>query len=700
MKKTVSLFTLSIATSFILNDSFAVESDKQELEEIVITSHLLSDSGLAQSVTVLSGEKLAGQLESSLGDTVANEAGVRSASFGGSVGRPVIHGLGGARVKTTEDRIDTLDVSVSSADHAVAIEPFIANKITILKGASTLLYGSGAIGGVVDVETGRIPNKMPQKLNGKVELRVDDDADARTAAARLDGHLSNAIAWHFDAFTKQADDYGISGDAESEPLKESEALQDAEAQLFEESHDESGSATLLGSRYAIDGGAIGASVIGDAGFVGAAISVLGSEYGLVGGHEHDEEEIEESGSSLHQALSHIEDDEAPGIIELKQTRIDLEGELSAPFQGIEKLNVRVGINDYQHKEIEANGEIGTVFNNDAWEGRIELSHEPIAHFKGAFGLQLGRRDFSALGEEAFVPAVVTDNLGLFWVGQQDIQMLSIEAGVRIEAVEHTLSESQLSSLEFANQSASLGFIWSIFDNASLSMLFDYTERAPAVEELYSFGPHLATQTFEVGNSALKEEAALGVNVGFHYHSDLLDVQAALYKTNFSDFIYQQNSGLVAEGFPVFDYAQDDAKFTGFDFEAALHLAEVLGGDLDISMSFDTLNAAINQGDNLPRIPADRYGLGLVWDNADWRLALNLKQVSKQNQLAIFELPSESYSDVSLRITRRLILGDKELKLFIHGRNLSDQEQREHVSFVKDVAPAPGRRIEAGLRFLF
>lgn len=693
MKKIVYLCGFSIASVVL-----SAPSTAQELEEVVVTSHLLSDNGLAQSATVLSGEKLSEELQGSLGETVAGTPGIRSASFGGAVGRPVIHGLGGGRVKTTEDRIDSLDVSVTSTDHAVTVEPFIANQINILKGSSTLLYGSGAIGGVVDTDTGRIPKALPeQDLTGRLELRLADNADAQTVAARLDGKISNSFAWHVDAFSKDADDYEISGELESQ------ALRDSEGEEHEE--EEAESDVLEGSRYDITGGAIGGSFIGEAGFIGLSVSTLDADYGLVGGHgheeEHDEHEEEGHDEEEHDEEEHDEEgEEAPGKIVLEQTRFDIEAQLNNPFAGIEKINVRLGVNDYEHQEIEGNGEVGTVFDNDAWEGRLEISHAPIAQFKGAFGLQISSRDFSAVGEEAFVPPVESDTIGAFWVGERDFDVVSIEAGVRFDSVEHQPKNSDEPRLKFNNESASLGLILPFSQHASISALVDYTQRAPAVEELYSNGPHLATQTFEIGDTSLTDETALGLSLEFHYHSDLFDVKATLYKTTFDDFIYQTNTGDIDDDLPVFSYEQDDADFVGFDFEAAMHLAQVFGGDLDITANFDTVRADIRSGANLPRIPANRQGVGLAWDNKDWRATLDVTHVSKQDRLAALEFLTDSYSDVSFRVTRRISVGDNELKLFVSGRNLGDEEQREHVSFVKDVAPAPGRRIEAGVRFLF
>ena len=243
--------------------------------------HPLANNGSAQSLIVLNGDELAEKVQGSIGETVAGEAGIRSASFGAAVGRPVIHGLGAARVKVTEDRIDTLDVSVTSTDHAVTVEPFIANQITILKGASSLLYGSGAIGGVVDVETGRIPTKLTgEPVSGRVELRAKDNGNGETGAFRLDGEAGGGFAWHVDGFSKQADDYDIPGFVESRQLRELEALEALEGGGEEEGEEEARD-VLEGSFLDVQGGSVGLSYIFDNGFVGLSVSRTEGDYGLL-----------------------------------------------------------------------------------------------------------------------------------------------------------------------------------------------------------------------------------------------------------------------------------------------------------------------------------------------------------------------------------------------------------------------------------
>ena len=674
--------------------SHDLDGHPHDLEEVIVTSHPLAEGGLSQSSIVLSGDKLSEELESSLGETLANSAGIRSASFGGAVGRPVIHGLGGPRIKTTEDRIDSLDVSVTSTDHAVTVEPFIANSVTVLKGSSTLIYGSGAIGGVVDTETGRIPSEVPEAIEGRIELRGADNANATTGAVRLDGGAGENFAWHLDAFSKSADDYDIAGELESAALI---AAEEAEAQAAgEEREEEEESDTLEGSNYDVDGGAIGFSFIGDQGFVGVSVSTTNANYGLVGGHHEEEDEEGEEHDEEE------EEEEAPGFIDLEQTRVDLEAQLNNPFAGIKKINARFGVNDYEHSEVEGNGEIGTLFDNDAWEGRLEVTHEAIFGFDGAFGIQLSQREFSAIGEEAFVPPTETDSSGIFWVGERDLDTWKLEVGARFDSVDNTSLTSASLDRDFSTVSSSIGVLIPTGETSTWSALLDYSQRAPSIEELYSDGPHLATQSFEIGDPDLEEETGLSLSLTWNYQNDVIDAHATLYHNEFDGFIYEVATGEEEDELPVLAYRQNDASFTGLDLELGVHLFEVLQGDMDLTFQFDTVSAevSIDGNDALPRIPADRVGAGLSWENDVWKVLLNYKHVSSQTDVTEFELPTESYDDVSARISRSILFGEQQLSFFIAAKNLTDEEQREHVSFVKDLAPQPGRTIEAGLRFKF
>lgn len=665
-------------------------SEAGEIEEVNVKAHPLHEKGLSQSIDVLRGSELSDALQSSLGATLAAQPGIRSANFGAAVGRPVIHGLGGPRVKTTQDQIDTLDVSVTSTDHAVAVEPFIAEQITILKGASTLLYGSGAIGGVVDIETGRIPEKRNEDgTSGRLELRAGDNQDTRTGAGRLDGNLGSAFAWHLDAFSKESDDYDIPGFAESKQFR---AAEEAEAGGEEGEGEEEAFGVLEGSRYDIQGGAVGLSWVGERGHLGLAVSTIDGSYGLVGGHE-EEEEGEEG------------EEEGVGIIELEQTRIDLSGELLSPISFVEALSFRIGINDYEHSEIEGNGELGTFFENDAWEARLHAKHEPISGFTGVAGVQLGDRDFSAVGEEAFVAPAETETSAIYWAGEREFNDFSLELGARSEKTDIDGSVDGVDmSRSFNSKSASIGFVIPQSETMSWTVLFDYAERAPSIEELFSFGPHLATSRFEIGDPNLNEESAFNISLSWEYEAENFDAHINVYRYDFDDFIYTLGTGEEDpdEGLLIFNYEQDNAEFIGLDIELGLHLLNIAGGDLDLQAAFDTVAAEIKTGDeeDLPQIPSDRFSTSLVWDNGDWHAKLTYTDVSTQNDVSPLELTTDGYSDVSAKLERSFKFQDSVLKAFIQGRNLTDEEQREHVSFVKDLAPLPGRSLEVGVQYSF
>ena len=681
---------VAISTQSVCTQAHADSASNAKIEEIQVVAHPLADNGTAQIITVLSDDELAREVQSSLGETLAGEAGIQSASFGTAVGRPIIHGLAGARVKTTADRIDTLDVSVTSGDHAVGVEPFIADQVTVLRGSSTLLYGSGAIGGVVDVSTSRIHDELIDEVSGRVQVRAADNADATNGAFIVDVPFGNNVLLHVDGFVSDADDYDIPGFAESAVQIAAEEVEEVDEG---DSHDEEEEAfgILEGSRSERQGGAVGLSFIGDKGFVGLSVSSLNADYDLVGGHGHEEGEEEEGA----------------GLIDLSQTRFDLEAQLNSTFAGIKNVNIRLGVNDYEHDEFEANGEVGTRFSNQAWEGRVELRHEPLAGFEGIVGLQLGEREFSAVGEEAFVPPVDTETLGLFWVGQRHIGSAELEAGARFENVEHAPSTVGLPDLSFNSFSASVGLLGSISDSLTVSGMVDFSGRAPTAEELYSNRPHLATSAFEIGDPNLDEEQVVALTLSTRFANERFEIDSSVYAMEFNDYIYEIGTGEEIDELPVFQWQQGDASFLGVNVKGLVHLAIIGDGDLDFNFLFDIVRGELDTGTqngaanlNLPRIPAARASVGLSWRSHDWELGFDYLSVDNQSRVADFELPTDSYEDLTLFIQRSLAVGENEIKLFLSGRNLTNDEQRYHGSIVKDFAPAPGRRWEVGVRMDF
>ena len=712
------------------------EEEPEVIEEIIVLAHPLAGEGLAQPTDVLEADELERKAVDNIGATVGNEPGIHNSPFGAGAGRPVIHGLGGARVRVMEEQIDTLDVSVSSGDHAVTVDPFVAERVEVLKGSSTLLYGSGAIGGVVDVQTGRIPHEVPERVHGAFDLRGADNGDGRNGALRLDGGGGN-VAWHLDAFTREAHDYDIPGFAESAALRaqeEEEGHHDDEHEEHadddheehaddhddehedEEGHDEHEVRGLLpGSGVEVRGGSVGFSFVGERGFAGLSVSRLDSEYGIPGhshahGHDdehghHDDEHEEHGDDHEEHADDHEDEDEhgddveATPVVILEQTRIDLEAGMADPFGGFENLNLRLGINDYEHVENEA-GEAGTAFANKAWEARAELTHGPVGSWRGTFGAQLGDREFSVVGEEAFTPPVDTSSVGLFWVGERPLGDLGLEAGLRFDRVEH--SPANGSSRAFTGSSASLGLIVPLGEGWEGTLLADYSSRSPVGEELFSDSPHPGTGAYEIGDPELDREQARNLAATLTGGGGGWSLRGTFYYTAFADFIYQAATGEERDGFDVRRYAQADATFAGFEVEGHVTIAEWGAGHLEIGAFYDTVSPEldVSGNDNLPLIPPDRTGVSLEFTGD--RLVANVDYVRawKQEDVAEFELPSDSYDDLRARIAWRLRPGDRVVDLFVAGRNLTNDEQRPHTSVVKDLAPLPGRTIEAGVRMRF
>jgi len=651
--------------------------NQKTLENVIVIAHPLSGEGLAQAVDVLEGDELERKLDANIGATLAKQPGIHSAAFGNAVGRPIIHGLSGPRVRIMEDRIDTLDVSVTSGDHAVGVDPFIAERIEVLKGSSTLLYGSGAIGGVIDIHTARIPHRIPENgFSGGIESRFDNNTDGSITAVKLNGGAGQ-IAWHLDGAYKEGGDYEIPGFAESARLRA----------LEPESGEEEVYGTLPGSHHESNSGAAGVSYLTNWGFVGMSLSKLRGDYGLPGGHVHSEEDdSSELGSTP--------------TLNMDQTRTDFELGVENPFGIFTSLNIRAALNDYEHQEKEPDGAVATNFKNKAWEARAELVYEAV-HWKNVFGFQQSRKEFSAVGEEAFIPPVDTAESGVFWVAERSFNVFDLETGLRFGRLTHEPSTGLKE--DFATIATSLGVVIPLSNAWQVGLIADYSSRAPVAEELYTNGLHIVTNTFERGNDDLTNEDAINFSATIQYLDTTWAAHITGYFTQFSDFIYQQNTGEVEAGVPVVEYRQDDALFTGIDAELSLKVAAGEEGDTHLKAMFDYVYAKldINGNDVIPRTPPMRFGFGVEsrWENFSG--SVDYLWVHKQDDVTDLELLTDGYHDLSAYLDYELqVAGSTTASLFLKAKNLTDDEQRIHTSFIKEFAPASGRSIQVGVRLEF
>ena len=650
------------------DNHFSGQEKDKIVEEVIITATPLggSDLHLAQPVAILSGAELQNRVSSSIGETLSHEPGIGSTAFGAGASRPVIRGQGGSRVRILESGISSMDVSNLSPDHAVGIEPLAVTQIEVLKGPATLLYGSGASGGVVNIVTNRIAEALPEKPAAKFRLMYNDVSEERSGALSGDTGLG-PFALHLDGSRRRTDDYEIPDFGSEEP----------------EPGERRG--TLANSDVETDSLNGGASYIGEHGYLGFSLGRYESDYGIPG---------------------------EGARIELDQDRYDIKGQWDKPLEPVEKVKFQLGRVDYEHRELEPSGELGTVFKNDEYEGRIEAIHAPLGGWHGAIGAQFGYREFSAIGEEALTPPLKLESRGLFLVEERDLGDWHVEMGGRIERQEID-PEDETPGKSHNAYSISGGAVWQFAPAYSAALYLSRAQRAPSLEELYNHGPHEATATFEIGNINLDAETANNLDLTFRYDAEDWNWQVNLFYNRINDYVFGESVDSNSDGeadlvddegnltdeeeaLLLIQYAQQDAKFYGLEASSGKTLMVAPWGELDGHLSFDYVRAELKDGSNLPRITPMRLGAGLDYRHGNWSGILDIFHVFDQNDNAVLETDTGGYTLLEASLTRAFTIGKGNYEFSIRGRNLLDEEARVHTSFLKDVAPLPGRAIVLSL----
>jgi len=395
---------------------------------------------------------------------------------------------------------------------------------------------------------------------------------------------------------------------------------------------------------------------------------------------------------------------------MEQTRIDIAGRFDKPFAQAQQLNFKLGVNDYKHDEIEG-GEVGTRFERDGFEGRTELVLEPMAGIQHVLGLQISQDTFKAKGLEAVVPETDSQAYGLFWLGETHFDDLTLEVGARFDQVSRSpetpdevndeceLTADQYEDKDFSNSSFSVGVIKPVATNWQITGSVTHAQRAPETQELFSCGAHAATQTFDIGNPDLDSETALNIDLGIRKVAGKLTAGLSIYQNQIADFIYQQATGHTHGEFGEYEFVQQDATFVGGE----LDLAYALTDGLALTAMADRVRAELDdvEGDNeLPRMPADRYGLGIEFDHSNWNSYAQWVSVQKQDLTAENEEETAGYDIVNAGISYNMIMATTEYRIDLKGTNLLDEEIRYHTSFVKEQAPQPGRGFSLGLTAKF
>ncbi len=667
-KKVALVFLLS---SGIAPTAYAAEENVLELDDVIVSEPLKEEASEAVApVTVLSDEELRLKVGHSIGETLKNELGITSQSFGPGVGTPVIRGQSGARVKVVNNGIGSSDVSSISPDHAASVEPLLAERIEVLRGPGSLLYSSGAIGGVVNVIDNRIPNMLPEKIiGGALEQRFDSAADESSTVMKIEGGKSN-LAYHLDGFYRDRNKLAIGGSA-----IDVKAAQDTDPTLNVVQN----SKGLIDntSAHAISGSA-GVSLVGDPGFAGISINRLENNYGIA---------PDGSGSTTR--------------IDLKQSKYDFKSELKKPFYFAESLRAKLGYTDYQHVEI-ADGQPGAFFTNKTYESRLELIHNPIGIFRGLLGFQAVASDFAAIDKstnDVIVPQTQTHSYGVFAMESFTLGAFASQLGLRIDDI--TLDPQGHSSLGYNPVSASASSFWQLNDSNSFNLAMTRSQRAPQVQELLANGYHDATRSFELGNINLHEETSYNLDLGYKFKADWVKAQLDLFHNWAGDYIYQQRNGAFINSAPVLESRQADAIFMGYESKLVFPLLGNRNGLVDLTLFSDFTRGQFVNGADVPRMPPLRFGFQVDHSKGLWNSNLRLTRGEAQTHAGNNDTVTAGYLLLSLGTQYQILnLKGADVMVFAKANNLSNENIRNSTSYLRNYAPEPGRGIEIGFRLSY
>jgi iron complex outermembrane receptor protein len=692
-----------------------VEADR----EIVVTAPFVRDLDILAGKSVVTGDELVRDIRPQIGDTLTRQPGVSATSFSPGASRPVLRGFQGERVRVLTDGLGSLDVSNTSTDHGVTIDPLTAERIEVLRGPAVLLFGSQAIGGAVNVIDRRIPRGVPEKGYHLDAIGTyGSAADERGGGAGVDVALSKQIVAHVDGSYRKSDDLRIGGYQLSPSLRREQL--DLAAEELEEGHakeaaEATGRANQRGrvpnsgtETYTLGAGL---AVINDSGSLGFSVGYYDSDYGVPerpgSAHAHGEEEHDHDHDHEHGEEGHEHGDVT---IAMEQFRADMRGEVNVNGGLLDKIRFRAGFADYEHTELEG-AEVGTVFNSQAFEGRLEFVQADRRGWRGVTGLQGFTRDFSAVGDEAFVPPNTTDQYGLFTLQEinsgnwevefagryehADVQAAAVRVGLDDDVAPVAVDRS------FDAFSGALGLSYAVAPEVKIGINGSRAVRAPSAEELFSNGPHVATQAYEIGNPNFKTEKSWGLELYARGRTGPFRFQVSGYATWFDDYIFENATGTERDGLPVFQYFQASARYYGVEGELTAELIRSGGFKLDGNVVADYVNAELT-GDRgpVPRIPPLRVLGGLTGRVGDVGARVEVEHVTPQNRVAAFETRTDDFTLVNGSVSFKPFGRDSETTLIVSANNIFDVDARRHASFTKDYVPLAGRDIRVAARVSF
>lgn len=685
----LKLTALLLSSSLLFGQEEAKNENVEELEPIVIESSPLKPSikDSAQSWSVLEGEKLERLKGNTIGETLSRQPGISQSFFGPSASRPIIRGLDKYRVRILQNSLDSFDVSSSSEDHLVPIDPLLVDRIEILRGSSALMYGGNAIGGVVNVIDRSIPTQS--------------HAGWPTGSFRTNYNSVNK-GWNNGLNARGGNDsfsFQVNG------LNNDYSEYDSPVGRVQNS---------MGDRSSYG---FGGSHIMENGYAGLGFSHFDGSYNIPGEHA-----------------------ESQSRIEAKRDRFEFRTEIeTSDSEWLQGIDFNLGYGDYEHSEIGLEGgvfETHSTYLREGIESRVSLLHE-FGAFNGALGFHGNLTDFQIKGEGIFAGSTTgTDitkedstNLAVFLVEQIELnEDTQINAGFRLESLDRDYSgTSAPADRDDSAFSASAGVAHDLNELWNLSANLNYSERIPDSAELYSDGAHHATESYEIGNPALDIETAVGVEAVLRRTVGKVTGQLSGFYTRFNDYAFLEDTGVERDedgnlepvgGFPAGTeelperkYESAKADFYGLEMEINWLAVENPGWSLLLSAYGDTLRGKNEtEGNNLPRISPARVGFGFEVEQEKLNYGMDIRRTLKQDKISEHaggggahshaETVTEGYTLLNAFASYQLDILNSQGELFIRGYNLTDELAREHTSFLKNSAPLPGRGIEVGLQFDF
>jgi len=661
-------------------------------EELTVTTTSSGSIGTTlegfNAISVIDTTDIAERSSNSLAELLNTEVGIAVREFGPGAARPIIRGFDGDRVLIMEDGLRSGDLGSSSADHGLTIDPNRASRIEVVRGPAALLYGSNAIGGVVNIISAH--EQRAQNLTDGTSGHFGFDSGTANSQLGTSGSFQSAtgnILFWGGGSTRRSADYGT-------PL-----------------------GTVENSASTLMSGDAGIGYFGDRLFASAGISIDDGVYGVpfagdFHGHHDDDD---------------FHDDELFIDIETRRTvaKVDL-GIHNLEHSWIHGVKFSARMIGYEHDEVESlgtNREIATHFDNRTYVMRAEVQQRDDGLLHGRFGVWGLVRKYGTLGEEALSPDV--DQAAFAAFGYEELQLgrHRLQFGGRIErnrydvvgqragetfSNPHADHENHIdehikfslpepTNRKFLAVTESLGYQLDLARGMSLVANVTRSTRAPAIEELYNFGPHVGMLAYEVGRPNLKTEVSSGLDLGFRHQSRATSSNMNFYVYGIQDFVFLAGTGERIDGLSVGLWSQGNSRFFGFDAETSIRMA----GDISVGLGIGMVNAKLTAtNEALPRIPPLRATLRFTVPYRGFRISPEWILSNKQERVYVGETVTAGYSTFNLQTSFILPTTTLTHVVSLTAYNMTNALYRNHTSFIKDLAPAMGRGVKVGYTIRF